>query len=118
MLQITAQSKILLAIQSIDFRRGIDGIAALCRQTLNEDPMSGVLFVFRNRLKTMIRVLCYDGQGFWLCTKRLSSGRFKWWPNATDPLINPIDHRELYTLIYNGNPSTAKFGSDWHPLQL
>jgi len=118
MLQITAQSRILLAIQSIDFRTGIDGISALCRQTLSQDPMSGVLFVFRNRLKTMIRVLCYDGQGFWLCTKRLSSGRFKWWPNQANSPINPIDHRQLYTLIYNGDPASAKFGSDWKPLTI
>ncbi|MBP9764564.1 MAG: IS66 family insertion sequence element accessory protein TnpB [Gammaproteobacteria bacterium] len=50
MLQISPQSKILLAIQPIDLRKGIDSIAALCRQTLEQDPMSGVLFVFRNRL--------------------------------------------------------------------
>jgi transposase len=118
MLQITAQSKILLAIQSIDFRSGIDGIAALCRQVLDQDPMNGTLFVFRNRLKTMIRVLCYDGQGFWLCTKRLSSGRFKWWPNQTDSVISSIDHKELYTLIYNGNPVAAKFDDNWKPLTV
>jgi len=118
MLQITAQCKISLAIQSVDFRRGIDGIAALCRQALNQDPMSGILFVFRNRLKTMVRILCYDGQGFWLCTKRLSSGRFKWWPSQTDSVISPIDHKELYTLIYNGNPATAKFDSDWKYLTV
>jgi len=115
MLQISPQSKILLAIQPIDFRKGIDSIAALCRQILEQDPMSGVLFVFRNRLKTALRILCYDGQGFWLCTKRLSSGRFKWWPTGSH-LIDMVGHKELYTLIYNGNPASAKFGSDWKPL--
>ena len=118
MLQITAHSKISLAIQPIDFRRGIDGIAAVCKQTLSQDPMSGVLFIFRNRLKTMIRILCFDGQGFWLCTKRLSSGRFKWWPNQTDAIIKAIDHKELYTLIHNGNPVTAKFDDDWKPITV
>jgi hypothetical protein len=118
MLQITAQSKILLAIQCIDFRRGMDSIAALCRQTLSEDPMSGTLFVFRNRLKTSIRFLCYDGQGFWLFTKRLSSGRFKWWPASVDSALTPVDHKALYTLIYNGNPSAAHFAQDWKPLHL
>lgn len=118
MLQINPHTRILVAIQAVDFRKGIDTLAALCRQVLAEDPMSGALFVFRNRLKTTLRVLCYDGQGFWLCTKRLSSGRFQWWPTHADQVIHPLDHKALYTLIYNGNPSTAQFRSDWRPLPV
>ncbi len=115
MLQIAPQAKIFLAIQPIDFRKGIDGIAAICRHKLSLNPLDGAIFAFRNRSQTTLKILCYDGQGFWLCTKRLSTGRFSWWPNESSE-ISPVTHRELYTVIHNGNPSTANFGNDWRPL--
>jgi transposase len=49
MLQLTPQSRVFIAIEPADFRRGIDGLAALCRQRLGEDPFAGAIFVFRNR---------------------------------------------------------------------
>lgn len=67
---------ILQAINPADFRCGIDGFVAICRRQLAQDPRSGILFVFINRNKTMIRALSYDGTGFWLMTKRLSKGKF------------------------------------------
>ena len=81
MLQITPQMKILVAVEPVDFRRGIDGLARLCQETLEHDPFAGTVFVFRNRRATALKVLLYDGQGFWLCHKRLSQGRFPWWPS-------------------------------------
>src|SRR6266852_363465 len=84
MLQITPQLKILVAVEPADFRRGIDGLARLCRETLRHDPFVGAVFVFRNRKATALKVLMYDGQGFWLCHKRLSQGRFPWWPSAAE----------------------------------
>ena len=83
MLQLTPQSRVFLAVAPADFRRGIDGLAALCRQRLGENPMEGAVFVFRNRRGTSLKLLCYDGQGFWLCQKRLSQGRLSWWPSIT-----------------------------------
>ena len=80
MLQITPQMKILVAVEPADFRKGIDGLAAVCKESLEQDPFAGTVFVFRNRRGTAIKVLVYDGQGFWLCQKRLSEGRFRWWP--------------------------------------
>src|ERR1700691_242899 len=79
MLAITPQMRILVAVEAVDFRKGIDSLAELCRAKLNADPFSGCLFVFRSRRATSIKVLVYDGQGFWLATKRLSKGRFRWW---------------------------------------
>ena len=73
MLQLTPQSRIFLAVQPVDFRKGIDGLAALCRQTLHENPLGGAVYVFRNRTGTTLKLLAYDGQGFWLCTNYLSS---------------------------------------------
>jgi len=73
MIQITPQMRVLLAVEPADFRCGIDGLARLCRERLSADPMSGALFVFRNRRGTAVRCLVYDGQGFWLCHKQASS---------------------------------------------
>ena len=94
MLQLTPQSRVFLAVAPADFRRGIDGLAALCRQRLGEDPMTGAIFVFRNRRGTSLKLLCYDGQGFWLCQKRLSQGRLTWWP-STAQVSHRLSAREL-----------------------
>ena len=74
MLQLTPQSRIWLALAPVDFRNGIDGLAAVCRRNFARNPLDGAIYVFRNRTGTTLKLLCYDGQGFWLCTKRLSQG--------------------------------------------
>jgi transposase len=63
MIQITPQMRILVAIQPADFRRGIDGLARICKDALADDPCSGAVFVFRNRRATAIKALVYDGIG-------------------------------------------------------
>jgi len=63
MIPITPQMRILLAVEPVDFRRGIDGLAALCRQALGSDPQTGALFVFRSRRGHAIKCLTYDGYG-------------------------------------------------------
>src|SRR5260370_20535916 len=85
MIQITAQMRVLVAIEPVDGRKGIDSLAQLCQEKLAEDPFSGCVFVFRSRSGTAIRLLSYDGQGYWLAQKRLSKGRFVWGPGATQP---------------------------------
>jgi transposase len=77
MLQITPQTRILVAVEPVDFRRGIDGLAGLCRALLSSDPFSGTVFVFTNRSRSALKLLYHDGQGFWLCHKRLSRGCFR-----------------------------------------
>jgi transposase len=81
-IQITPQMRILVAIEAVDGRKGIDSLARMCQEKLQADPFSGGLFVFRSRRGTSIRILVYDGQGFWLAQKRLSQGRFVWWPSG------------------------------------
>ena len=115
MLQLTPQSRILLATEPVDFRKGIDGLAAVCRQVLREQPLSGAIFVFRNRAGTALKLLCYDGQGFWLCTKRLSQGRFTWWPRGADASAR-LAARELLILLWHGNPQQAAMADDWKQL--
>ena len=60
MLQITPQMRILVAVEAVDGRKGIDSLVQLCREKLDADPFSGCLFVFRSRSATSIRVLAYD----------------------------------------------------------
>lgn len=111
MLQITPSMKIFVCVQSVDFRKGIDGLAAICRQQLQKNPLEGALFVFRGGSKKAIKLLTYDGQGFWLCTKRLSKGKFLWWPDQPQ-----IMARQLQTLLWNGNPEQAYFSEDWRKI--
>jgi len=117
MIQITPHMRILVAVEPVDFRAGIDRMAALCRERLLADPFGGGLFVFCNRRRTALRVLCYDGQGFWLCHKRLSNGRFSFWPNGADR-SKPLDACELTVLLMGGNPGEAKAAPAWRPLRL
>jgi transposase len=112
MLQITAQSKIYLAIEPIDFRKGLDALAALCQQQFNKDPFSGYLFVFSNRSKTAIKILAFDGQGMWLAMKRLSQGKFHWWPKAQESPFT-LSPSQLQILLWNGNPIGAQIPCDW-----
>ena len=112
MLQLTPQSRVFLACEPADFRRGIDGLAALCRQRLREDPMAGAIFVFRNRRGSALKMLCYDGQGYWLCQKRLSQGRLNWWP-STPQASERLSARELQILLWNGNPKAVELAEDW-----
>jgi transposase len=115
MVQLSPQSRIFLATQPVDFRKGIDGLAAVCRKVLGEQPLSGAVFVFRNRSGTALKILFYDGQGFWLCTKRLSQGRFHWWPHSEGP-SSRLSARELLVLLWNGSPSQAGMAQDWKQL--
>ena len=112
MIQITPQMRILVAVEAVDFRKGIDGLARVCREGLAADPFSGWLFVFRNRRQTALRILVYDGQGFWLAHKRLSKGRFRWWPSAT-AAITSLDAHQLQRLIVAGDPAAPDAAPVW-----
>ncbi len=116
MLQITPQMKILVAVEPADFRRGIDGLARLCRQALHDDPFAGTVFVFRNRKGTALKGLMYDGQGFWLCHKRLSQGRFPWWPVTAASSAPQLAAHQLLVLLAAGNPTGTGTLPDWRPV--
>jgi transposase len=116
MIQITPQMRILVAIQPADFRKGIDGLARICRESLADDPFSGAVFVFRNRRATAIKALIYDGQGFWLCQKRLSTGRFSWWPGRKGQASATLAAHQLLVLLSAGNPTKTQAPPDWRPV--
>jgi transposase len=112
MIQVTPHMRVLVAVDAADFRAGIDGLARLCRERLRSDPMTGTVFVFRNRRCTAIKVLIYDGQGFWLCHKRLSQGRFRWWPSGDESAASLQAH-ELQVLICGGDPAATQAAPQW-----
>lgn len=116
MIQLAPQLRILVAIEAIDARKGIDSLAQLCREKLSADPFSGCVFIFRSRRGTAIKLLCFDGQGFWLATKRLSKGRFKWWPTGKEPARRLRAH-QAQLLIAAGNPD-AEAAPVWRHVGL
>lgn len=99
-----------------DRRRGIDGLARLCRDDLADDPFTGTVFVFHNRRRTSIKILAYDGQGFWLCQKRLSTGCFRHWPSGSKA-ASELEAAELAVLLSGGDPSAAKGSPQWRPVK-
>ncbi len=98
MIYLTATTPILIATVPMDFRCGIDGFVARCQHGLGQNPRSGTLFVFINRARTMIRILVYEQNGYWLMTKRLSRGRYQGWPQDESPL-NPMTAHRLRQLL-------------------
>jgi len=115
MIQVTPQMRILVAVEPVDFRCGIDGLGRICKHVLKTDPMNGTVFVFRNRRGKSIKALVYDGQGFWLCQKRLSAGRFRFWPEAGSSRTStrPLEAHELQVLLACGDPDAAKGAPAW-----
>jgi len=116
MIQITPQMRIVVAIEPADFRKGIDGLARVCKDVLKHDPFGGWIFVFRNRPATALKVLVYDGQGFWLCHKRLSSGHFRWWPACGTAAAKTLAAHQLQVLFSAGNPEATQAAPVWRPV--
>ncbi len=114
MLQFAPQMRVLVAVEPVDGRKGIDSLAQLCRERLLEDPFSGCVFIFRNRSETTLRVLCFDGQGFILAQKRLSQGRFKKWPSGGEAQV--IEAHQAQVLLAAGDP-TVRGAPTWRSVR-
>jgi len=112
MIQITAQMRVLVGIEPVDGRKGIDSLARLCQEKLVEDPFSGCVFVFRSRRGTSIRLLTYDGQGYWLAQKRWSKGKFVWWPES-EAAAKPLEAYEAQLLMAAGDVSRVRAAPMW-----
>lgn len=115
MIALGPKTTVYCAVEAVDFRNGIDGLSRLCRGELEKDPFSGNVFLFRNRRRTAVKMLFYDGQGFWLCLKRLSKGRFGWWGEGrgVDQKALELLVSEVQVLLWNGNPDGSGVGGMW-----
>ena len=89
---IPTPSRILVAREPVDFRKSIDGLAAICEVHLGEQPLDGTLFVFRNKRKNAVKLLVWTYGGFMLIYKKLERGRFRWPALADDRgVISPAE---------------------------
>ena len=98
--------RILLAARPVDFRKGMDGLAALVQQALRADPFQGDVFIFRPKRADRVKILVYDGTGLVLYSKRLEAGCFCW-PSPADGVVR-LSAAQLSTLLE---------GLAWHRLQ-
>ena len=70
--------RVLVATRPVDFRKGMDGLAALVQESLGCNPYSGVIYVFRAKRADRVKLLLWDGSGLMLVSKRLEQGTFRW----------------------------------------
>jgi transposase len=80
MITVPAGVRVLVATRPIDFRKGADGLAALIRETLGQDPFSGAIFIFRSKRADRLKIVTWDGSGLVLVWKRLEQAAFRWPP--------------------------------------
>jgi transposase len=80
MIAIPAGVRVFMATKPIDFRKGAEGLVALVRESLSEDPFAGSVFIFRAKRADRIKIVTWDGSGLVLVWKRLEHGAFKWPP--------------------------------------
>ena len=112
MIILKPTDRIFVALSPVDFRGGIDSFACLLKNNFNEDPFSGKYFIFRNRIGTSLKILVYDGQGFWLMQKRFSEGKIKWWHDSFEE-ANRLDYRSIFLLLFNGYSQEIIFKKNW-----
>ena len=107
MITIPSGVRVLVATRPVDFRKGGEGLAALVREALGEDPFSGTLFVFRSKRADRIKILAWDGSGLVLFWKRLEHGAFRW-PPISDGVMR-LSTSQLAALVD---------GLDWSRLHV
>lgn len=105
MIQLTPQQQLFVWVYAIDFRKGIDALIGHCRSQLNQNPFSGAIFAFRNSSGNAVKLLAYDGTGFWLMHKRFSQGVLQFWPKSQDTKICATT---MMVILNQGKP---------HPMQ-
>lgn len=105
-------TKIYIAVEAVDMRKGFEGLYGLVRDHLGEDPLSGHLFLFTNRSQTRLKVLVWDGSGLWVCAKRLEKGRFRW-PAAEGTRSVTMRPEELALLVSGLDLKQTK-QRDWY----
>lgn len=96
MFSLSPATRVFVALSPVDLRRSFNGLYGCVQEKLQQDPLSGHLFVFTNRARNRLKVLFWDGSGLWLCTKRLERGKFSW--PAGDGPCAPLRPEELAAL--------------------
>ena len=105
-------TKVYIAVEAVDMRKGFEGLHGLVRDHLGQDPLSGHLFLFTNRTKTRLKALVWDGSGLWVCAKRLEKGRFHW-PVTSEGRSVTMRSEELAMLV-NGLDLKQTEARNWY----
>ena len=105
-------TKIYVAAEAVDMRKGFEGLYGLVRDHLGQDPLSGHLFLFTNRTRTRLKALVWDGSGLWVCAKRLERGRFAW-PAGDGTRSVTMRPEELAMLLNGLDLSQARPRKNW-----
>ncbi len=105
-------TKIYIAVEAVDMRKGFEGLYGLVRDQLGQDPLSGHLFLFTNRSKTRLKALVWDGSGLWVCAKRLEKGRFRW-PGAGNARSVVMRPEELAMLVNGLDVAQGRPRKNW-----
>lgn len=115
MFGLSAATRIYIALDAVDMRRGFNGLYGLVRDHLGEDPLSGHVFLFSNRARTRVKALVWDGSGLWVCAKRLERGCFHWPDAAGDGRKSVSMRPEELTMLLNGlDLKTVKRRKNWY----
>ena len=93
----TGAVRVLVATKPVDFRKGAEGLAALVRETVQADPFSGAVYVFRAKRADRVKLIYWDGTGVCLFAKRLEDGKFRW-PSVQDAVMR-LSAAELSALL-------------------
>lgn len=104
-------TRIYLGVEAVDMRKGFNGLHGLVRDYLEQDPLSGHLFLFTNRDRTRLKALVWDGSGLWVCAKRLEKGRFHW-PSSESKTVS-LRAGELAMLLNGLDLTQAKARRNW-----
>ncbi len=105
-------TKIYIAIEGVDMRKGFDGLFGLVRDLIWQDPLSGHKFLISNRGRRRMKVMVRYGSGLWVCAKRLEKGRFRW-PTAQVGASVVMRPEELAMLINGLDLAEARPRKDW-----
>ena len=102
MLSFTGNLRVFLALEPCDMRKSFSGLHAAVSERLGEDPMQGAVFALTNRRRSLLKLLYWDGHGFWVMAKRLETGAFSW-PKTADPSKRKLKLApEALALLMNG----------------
>ena len=97
MLTLSTATRIFVATAPVDLRGSFNSLSRLAQQVLAQDPLSGHWFVFTNRRRNRLKILCWDGSGLWVLAKRLERGRLSW-PDSQQP-SSSVRAEELAALV-------------------
>jgi transposase len=114
MLNFPPSVRIWLGCQPVDLRRGFDALAELVRLHLQADPLSGHVFVFRNKRADRIKLLYWDEDGFVIVYKRLEVGTFRWPAMAPGQQCVRLRAAELTMLLYGIDWQSARRSRRYH----